>query len=174
MGQDHAYVVPAAAQDGMKRVTKRALESAARETTIRFHVSDHWLDRAASAQVALKRRGHPASRAGDVDGGGFNIVTTIAAIHECPFWACVRQDFHLLQRLAQRVPRRGRKRSSWSWPRDLGFIARSKIAGFWPKTYQILQLKDTKNTTSYNKTNALSLVQTGLISRAMGWQAADI
>lgn len=96
--------MPAAAQDGMKRVTKRALESAARETTIRFHVSDHWLDRAASAQVALKRRGHPASRAGDVDGGGFNIVTTIAAIHECPFWAGVSQDFHLLQRLAQRVP----------------------------------------------------------------------
>ena len=62
MGQDHPDIVPTAAQDSMERVTKRALESAARETTIRFHVSDHWLDRAASAQVALKRRGHPASR----------------------------------------------------------------------------------------------------------------
>jgi hypothetical protein len=87
VGQDHADIVPAATQDGMKRVTKRALESAARETTIRFHVSDHWLDRAASAQVALKRRGHPASRSGDVNRRGLDTVTTIAAIHECPFWA---------------------------------------------------------------------------------------
>ena len=104
MGQDHPNVVPTGAQDGIKRVTKRALESAARERTIRFHVSDHWLDRSASAQVALKLRGHPASRAGDVNRRGLDPVAAIAAIHEGPLRAGVRQDFHLLQRLAQLVP----------------------------------------------------------------------
>jgi hypothetical protein len=59
-----------------------------------------------------------------------------------------RQAFTSSWRMSIMSVKRGRKRSSCSGPRDLGFIARSEIAGFWPKTYQILQLKDTKNTTS--------------------------
>jgi hypothetical protein len=53
------------------------------------------------AQCAFKRRGHPAPRSGDVDGGSFNTVITIAAIDERPFWAGVGQDFHLLASLLQ-------------------------------------------------------------------------
>lgn len=52
MGQDHADVVAAAAQDSMDRVSERALESAARERIVRFIVADHWLDHAASCRVA--------------------------------------------------------------------------------------------------------------------------
>lgn len=104
VGQDHPDVVAAAAQDGVKRVAQRALQGATGEATVGLHVADHRLDRAASAQVALERRGQPASRACDVDRRGRHAVTAVAAIHESALRARVGQDLHLLQRLTQRVP----------------------------------------------------------------------
>ncbi len=41
-------------------------------------------------------------------------------------------------------------------------LADACIAGFWPKTYQILQFRDTKKRTSENKINVLRVVQAGL------------
>ena len=104
MGQDHPDILPTAAQDSMERVTKRAFQGAAGEAAIRFHMADHRLDGTSTPQVAPERWGHPALLPGDVDRLGLGTVTTIAAIHEGPLRTGVRQDFHLLQCLTQRVP----------------------------------------------------------------------
>lgn len=87
----------------MERIAKRALQGATGEATVCFRVSDRWLDRAAPAQVAPERRGHPALLPGDLDRRGLDAVAPIAAIHEGPFRTGVGQDLHLLQRIAQRV-----------------------------------------------------------------------
>jgi hypothetical protein len=43
----------------------------------------------------------------------------------------------------------------------LGFIARSEIAGFWTKTYQILQFRDIQKRRSENKIITLEVFQAG-------------
>lgn len=103
VGEDHADIVAAAAQDSMERITERALESVTGEAAIRFHVADHRLDRAAPTQVAPERRRHPALLPRDVDRRGRHAVTAVAAIHEGPLRTGVGQDLHLLQGFTQRV-----------------------------------------------------------------------
>ena len=82
MGQDHADVVPAAAEDGVDRIAGRALEGAAGEATVGFHVTDCRLDGTGAAQVAPERGGHAATLPGDEDLGCLYAVTTRAAIDE--------------------------------------------------------------------------------------------
>lgn len=86
VSQDHPYVVAAAAQDGMELITERALQSAAGETTVGFHVPDHRLDGTLAARVASECRGQPALLPGDVDRRGLD---SVAAIHEGPLRARV-------------------------------------------------------------------------------------
>jgi len=106
MGQGHADVVPAAAEDGVDRIAGRALEGAAGEATVGFHVTDCRLDGTAAAQVAPERGGHAATLPGDEDLGCLYAVTTRAAIDEGARGARgagARQDLDLFQRLAQGV-----------------------------------------------------------------------
>lgn len=88
MGEDQVDVVAAAAEHRVEGVADRTLERASGEAAVGFHVSDHRLDGAASFQVALQRRGHPAMLAGDKDRRLLHAVAAVAAVDEGAAGAC--------------------------------------------------------------------------------------
>lgn len=53
------HIVTAAAQDSVERTAQRALKGATGETTICFHMANHWLNRTAPAQVVPECRDAP-------------------------------------------------------------------------------------------------------------------
>jgi hypothetical protein len=66
-GEDEAQVVADCGKDGVRGVAGAALEVAAAEVTVGFHVSDHSFDGGAAPQFALDDAEDAALLAGDED-----------------------------------------------------------------------------------------------------------
>ena len=73
--------MPAAAEDGEEGVAEQALEAAAGETTVGFHVADLGLDGAAALEEPGERRRQTAPRAADELPGALHAVSAIAAVN---------------------------------------------------------------------------------------------
>ena len=95
--------VAAGTEDGEDGIAERALERAARQASVGFHVADLGLDGAAPSEQFCKRRGDPSSGAADQNARGRDPVAAMAAVDNGEARAAVGEDLHLLQRLAQRV-----------------------------------------------------------------------
>lgn len=69
MGQYLTDIVTAGAEHGEDRIADTAFQGTSRQTPIRFHVTDLWLDSASSFEQLCERRGDAAPLAADQDAG---------------------------------------------------------------------------------------------------------
>lgn len=103
VGEDQADVVACAAKDCVKGVAHGAFEGASGQASIGFHVAYGGFDGGPSAEFAFERKRHRAALAGDVDGGAFGAVATIASVDKGAVGPCVGEDLDLLERFAEGV-----------------------------------------------------------------------
>ena len=113
VGEDLADVVPAAAQDGEDRVPGGALQRAAREAPVGFHVADPGLDGAAAAEPFRQRGRDTLSGAADQHLRLLHIMPAVAAVDNRQGGLLPGQCLDLLQRFSQRMPVTG---GPWQGP----------------------------------------------------------
>ena len=101
--EDHADVVPAAAQDREDGVAGRSLQRASGQAAVVLHVANHRLDGASSSQQFRDGPGDAASRTADEDLHGLDAVAAVSAIDEGHVRARAGQDLNLFQRFVQSV-----------------------------------------------------------------------
>lgn len=111
-GEDLADIVTAAAEDREDSIADCALERAAGEASVGFHVADLGLDGAAASEQFRQHRCDALPGAADQYFGPRDPMPAVAAIDDGERWSAVGQDFDLLQRLRQcvaviRVARQG-------------------------------------------------------------------
>lgn len=98
VGQDLADVVAASAEHGEEGIPDGALQGAARQASIGFHVADLGLDGAAAADVGDQFWCEAPTGSADQDAGSVLAVAAIAAVNDGEVGVLVGQDFHLFQR----------------------------------------------------------------------------
>lgn len=103
VAQDHANVVPAAAEHGKDRVAVGSLERASGQAAIGFHVPNHGLDCTAPSQEFSDGSSDAPPGTGHEDLYMLHAVAAVPAVDEGKFRSLIRQDLDLLQRLSQRV-----------------------------------------------------------------------
>src|SRR5690554_6526945 len=93
--EDHADVVTATAEDAEEGVSGGSFERASGQAPVVFHVTDHRLDGAASAQKPGDRFGDTTPGAADEDPHVINAVAAIPSVHKGHIWSLIGQDFDL-------------------------------------------------------------------------------
>jgi len=83
-GDEEADVVPGAAQDGVDRVTERALERVSGQASVPLHVPDGRLDGASAPDHGLERAGDATPLARAQDAHAFDLGAAVAFVdHGC-------------------------------------------------------------------------------------------
>ena len=105
VGEDLADVVSAAAEDGEEGIAEAALERAAIETSVGFHVADLGLDGAAALEEPGQPRRQTAPGSADEHPRALHAMSAVAAVDHGEAGAVIGQGLGLLEGLAEGVLR---------------------------------------------------------------------